>query len=510
MGKHLIGTGYGDGYEFDAIAKTITIIGFGELLKLDQIRGIINTDANVPIYSPITPGKGGSIVNNVLTLDYDTSSMNNTDRLQIWIEKNEQLHPTIVDLPEISKDTFGFVKTINPHTIFDNTFENHLQKDLWEEIFIGAGSSTYLPNESSLSLDVGTTSGDKAILVQHGYNQYLAGKSIKIGLTGNMVGFEPNRRFRSGYFDDFNGVFFEAVGNDLYVVVRSNTSGVPVDTRIHQKDPMKSTDGISVWNLDTFDGTGISGQSLDPTKHYLTNIQSGWQGGNVTLFGFDVGGKLYFLHRERHSNFKEKPFCERFSLPCRYEVENIGTCINPGSHIATCQTVQSLGGYDIAGYPFSGGTGVTSRTISTRQSIVTIRCSKIFGPGAKTPRGVIKPSSFDFLVQTNDVYWELVLQKGHLGEAQLGGTPTWQNRVRSMVEYSVDGTTVTGGEVIAEGFFKAGSGSNRETFSQKIQDIVHNISLNDAGTQSDYLHFVCTPVAGSATIRGSLSWTEFK
>jgi hypothetical protein len=69
-------------YTFDASAGTVTFTE-SPAVVLAGIMGIINVHGavNVVIYDPIDPLKGGSVLTNVLTLVYDTTTMNDTDEL---------------------------------------------------------------------------------------------------------------------------------------------------------------------------------------------------------------------------------------------------------------------------------------------------------------------------------------------------------------------------------------------------------------------------------------------
>ena len=85
--KQLIGKDVG-AYTFDAVAKTVTITGLDRLV-LEDVLLITNVTDNLIIYQFNEATKGGSIAANVITLTYDTTSMSNTDRLQIWVDYNQ-------------------------------------------------------------------------------------------------------------------------------------------------------------------------------------------------------------------------------------------------------------------------------------------------------------------------------------------------------------------------------------------------------------------------------------
>lgn len=72
-------------YVFNAATKQVTF-NTAESLTLERLLIITNVTDNVIIYNFADPNAGGTIVNNVLTLAYDTTAMSSTDRLQIFIE----------------------------------------------------------------------------------------------------------------------------------------------------------------------------------------------------------------------------------------------------------------------------------------------------------------------------------------------------------------------------------------------------------------------------------------
>lgn len=77
-----------DHYTFDPAMKTIIFEDY-DFIDLERVLLITNVTRNVIIYSFADPSKGGSVIGNVLVLNYDTSNMNDTDKLQIWYEDVE-------------------------------------------------------------------------------------------------------------------------------------------------------------------------------------------------------------------------------------------------------------------------------------------------------------------------------------------------------------------------------------------------------------------------------------
>jgi hypothetical protein len=72
-------------YSFNASAKQIRF-NTTSVIGLEQLLIITNVTDNIIIYNFADPAAGGTISNNVLTLDYNTVSMSNTDSLQIFLD----------------------------------------------------------------------------------------------------------------------------------------------------------------------------------------------------------------------------------------------------------------------------------------------------------------------------------------------------------------------------------------------------------------------------------------
>lgn len=69
-------------YTFNAATRAITFAQF-PAIDLERVLLITNVTDNIIIYNFANPLLGGSASTNVLTLDYDTTAMDNADDLQI-------------------------------------------------------------------------------------------------------------------------------------------------------------------------------------------------------------------------------------------------------------------------------------------------------------------------------------------------------------------------------------------------------------------------------------------
>lgn len=92
-------------YTFNKTAKTVTFTDY-TTIRLDSLLLITNVTDNIIVYNFASPLLGGTVSGNVLTLTYDTSAMDDTDKLQIFYDDgdvqpaNSELQTTLNSLTE--------------------------------------------------------------------------------------------------------------------------------------------------------------------------------------------------------------------------------------------------------------------------------------------------------------------------------------------------------------------------------------------------------------------------
>jgi len=93
-----------DDYSFDASAQTIS---FANTISLNHILIITNITDNIIIYNFACDGFGGTLSGKILTLEYNTSAMSDTDDLSIMIYKdNKDIESTkLLDLIRRQNDS---------------------------------------------------------------------------------------------------------------------------------------------------------------------------------------------------------------------------------------------------------------------------------------------------------------------------------------------------------------------------------------------------------------------
>lgn len=72
-------------YVFDASAQTITFTNESNI-ELESIQPILNVTRGKAIYNGINSDRGGSVATNVLTLEYNTTAMSDSDDLAIYYD----------------------------------------------------------------------------------------------------------------------------------------------------------------------------------------------------------------------------------------------------------------------------------------------------------------------------------------------------------------------------------------------------------------------------------------
>ena len=257
--------------------------------------------------------------------------------------------------PSSFYDSFGRLRMVSPFTLFDLKYPPNTT---------GTGTTSYRENNLSigyLSTTVGgatittsfergrgifTISGQGSFISQsRRYAVYQPGKSLLILCSGILNNGGLNNApctTNIGYFDANNGLFFQYTnGSTLNIVLRNQA----VDTIIPQ----------SQWNIDTMDGNGPSSLFLNISNAQLFAFDLEWLGVGQLRFGFFAYGRLFYCHQITNINSLTNPYCVTASLPVRFEIissSNTGS----GSIMQICSTVNSEGGYNPPGKPFSVST----------------------------------------------------------------------------------------------------------------------------------------------------------
>ena len=215
-----------------------------------------------------------------------------------------------------SMDAFGNLRTSAANILGGYEYSAIDQSGLFTDNITTGGLVTFMPQESQTVLSCTSGTGSSAIRTTNRYHFYQpgVGNLIITTLSHGDTGKANNVR-RWGYFDAFNGLFWQLTGSTLQVVIRSNTSGTVVDTVVNQ----------TAWNGDRVDGEGISAMNLDITKSNFYWIDYAWLGVGVARFGIlSADGSRWVCHTFQNPNTNVGPYMATGTLPVRYENFNVG------------------------------------------------------------------------------------------------------------------------------------------------------------------------------------------
>ena len=350
-------------------------------------------------------------------------------------------------------DAFGRMRVSNPLTLFDS-FHRYQINDKFITSTSGTANTEYQVNQSAIDMNVGTTSGDKCIRESKRVFAYQPGKSLLILSTFAFNAQKTNVRQRIGYFNSFNGVFFENDGTGNYLVLRSYVTGSVVETRVAQAN----------WNKDKFDGSGVSSQDgaehangLDISKANIFWIDIEWLGVGDVRCGFVVDGVFFPAHTFHNDNVNTTAYMTTAILPIRYEIENTGTTASASKMKQICSTVISEGGYTLEGRSRSVSIPITTPkdlpTSGTFTPIISIRLKDSF----KDAIALLKDVEF-FGVTNNTSYRYKII---------IGGTLTGASWVSaasdSPVEYDITASAVSGGRDAQVGYVNVSAGAGGAT-----------------------------------------------
>lgn len=332
--------------------------------------------------------------------------------------------------PRHEQDAFGRVRISEPFTLGDYKHSFYLNPE-FINVVSGAGSTVYHDkNQSAAILQVGVASGAYAIHQTRQYHPYAPGKSQLIYSSINFRGSKPNNIKRSGYFDDYNGIFFEVDQNEnVNFVIRSDVNGSLNERRVSQAN----------WNIDTLDGNSPSGYVLDISKTQLFIIDFEWLGVGIVRCGFSINGKNIICHEFYNANELETVYMRMPNLPVRCEIRNSGPVGSATSFSQICASVMSEGGYSETGLEWSHTTPLRTVGIGSSLPAIAIRLKNSLN-GEKN-RTIVKLTGVTVFAVGANIRYEVVKIPSSVG---INTSGTWvSENDNSAVEYNYTATGIS-------------------------------------------------------------------
>ena len=143
--------------------------------------------------------------------------------------------------PQRLRDVVGKLKVSQSQNIYDADFEYGVQPLRWEQFIQNTSGQAYIiqnPGLGGVSMNIGggNTPGDITIRQSRPYHRYQPGKTMYMASNVNFGASVSGQTQRVGIFDDSNGIFFLQNGAgyaqnpySMYVVIRSDSGGLPTD-----------------------------------------------------------------------------------------------------------------------------------------------------------------------------------------------------------------------------------------------------------------------------------------
>ena len=411
-----------------------------------------------------------------------------SDQSPLSINDTTPINTQLGDSPSI--DAFARARVSESFTLFDSKqiFDN--QPLLWDDSEVSGGGTTsvHSVNEAATTISVGASTAGKRVRQTFRSFNYQPGKSQMILMTFSEMGTLAGITKEAGQFNDNNGLFFRSDEGTASFCRRTFVTGAAVTTVVNQAS----------WNIDTMDGAGSSGITLDFDLSQIFIFDYEWLGVGRVRMGFVIDGLPVYAHEFLNANNLGLVYMSTPNLPLRYSIENDGTGA-ADDFMQICSTVISEGGQQEVGtlrYTSTAGTHVDANAANTLYAIVGIKL-KAGAIGA-----TVQITDVSLLTETSDNF-EWIL----MWNPVVAGTFTYTDIANSAIQEATGATanTVTGGTQIAGGFASVSAG-NAGAISSQVNTILA-LGATIAGVV-DTMVLCARPLSSNADIQGGVNWRE--
>ena len=390
-----------------------------------------------------------------------------------------------------SLDAFGNLRTSSANILGGYEYSAISQADLFTDNVATGGLVTYDPTGARTVLSSTGGTGSSATRTTNRYHFYQpgVGNLIITTLAHGDTGKANNVR-RWGYFDARNGLFWQLTGTTLQVVVRSDTSGVVVDTVVSRTD----------WNGDHVDGTGTSGMTIDITKANFYWIDYAWLGVGTARFGILApDGSRWACHTFENPNSNVGPYMATGTLPVRYENFNTGSTSGTSELNLICSAVYAESQTKYVFWRYAVAERLTPVTVTTNTPIFSIRPKLEVVPG-KPNRTGLYPESLEVFVTGGTVKVQLSLNPVLTNDS-------WTLDGGGAAEADIGATVATGGSAFHTCYFGPGVSSYDLTPFYETNDEGLHVLADSSGAYT--LTLLATKIDGTTvTMSATLNHRE--
>ena len=373
------------------------------------------------------------------------------------------------------------------------TYTQSKDDDIWDEQISGTASAVHDEYQAMVLLEVGGTAGDEIKRQTKRVQRYIPGRQSEMSMVFRWYPLLPGIRRRVGLFDEGNGAYFEEEGSTFYCVIRRNTSGGIVETRVARDD----------WSDDKLDGTGPSGIVFNPSAIQQIIIEYEWYGAGQVEFKFVIDNNAHAIHKFNHANRIENTWSGNAALPVRVELANV-TGVSSGPHYfwQGSHSFTSEGTTTLIGRQKSQSSPITGHTLSSANTFYPVVAIRLKSTALNS---VVIPDFYAGATLDNTNIFIRVLE----GAVITGGT--WISYdSESAVEYNITGTALSNGTILDTVYVSSG---NQGTAYKLPERAITQLTRNTTTTLGDTpATFVIAVAATGANKDGwaSLGWIEVR
>lgn len=424
-----------------------------------------------------------------------------------------------LDRDSVFVDAFGRLRVSEPRILFESSFANDVPATLFDMAAYGAGTKTANTTAFQTELNTTTASGTGYWIQAWNHVRYAPGISSLVRFTFNFNLLLANLTSRVGIFTDQgtfpsaqgDGIFLEAAGTGVNIVVRSLTGGgAGAEERVAQAS----------WNLDTMDGAGASGVSLNWTLSQHVVIEYQWLGVGTIRVGFETSSGTVWAHYFSKANAIAGAWSRTGSMPIRAECFTTGITVSAGKlTLLNCVQLQEGDVAEYRGYRYRSATsGATAKLGGAAAGLYPLVSIRSATTNDVTKRALIIPTRISLFVSVAasagaTLQWALIWGPAVLTGATFAALTTDAVEVDTAATAA---TAVTGGVVLFSGVLAYYVIGPTEIDLSNYKDNLLRIAQNAAGslttTGNNVLTLAAGPLTGAgatgATLVASLSWKE--
>lgn len=325
--------------------------------------------------------------------------------------------------------------------------------------------------------------------------------------------FVPGMQQMVGFGDDNNGFFVgqgkpsDPTNSKPFILVRSDTTGVPIDSFVHS----------DLWNWDKLDGNGPSNHVFSPENKYEVIIDYNWCGGSAPRVGFQLmnpsapagaagSGEPIWVHGMPYSGAPGDEWIRTPDLPISQENRTFLPSTSTQSMEVFCTSVQDMGGSPVPfGQPRSANRGGTERKIGAGDLQQVIAVQSQPSPYHTTPW---KPKSAEVTaLNFTDMKPDIAFEWFAYINPEVGGPVAFAPVDDSSLQADTggEGVVYTPGTTY---LLASGVGTGRAVIDlSKMSEANWGPGIDQFGTP-DRLVIAARPLMNDGFFYGSINWEE--